>query len=96
MWLFDDDLEMEEFQIHQQEVRRLEGEYIESRFLLRNAEEELNADPDNSFLLERVREIVEKVRDLESLEPRFATDHPLGSTADITWWVNRQGGFATK
>lgn len=87
MWLFDDVREMEEFQIYQQAVRRLEGEYLEVRFLLRDAEEALRADPDNCLLKEKVRDITERLRDLESQEPRFASDHPL----EISLWAPPHG-----
>ena len=45
MWLYDDAREMEDFQNYQKEVRRLEREYLEIRFLLRDAETDYRADP---------------------------------------------------
>ncbi len=96
MWIFDDLQEMEEFQIYQQEVRRLETECIESRYLLRDAEEELKAEPENILLLERVRQIMERVRDLEGLEPRLVSNHIMEGQVGIAPWMNARKGFAAK
>ena len=87
MWIYDDAREMADFQIFQKEVRRLEGEYLEIRVLLRDAEEGLRADPRNACLADQVRCLTERLKDLESRGPRFASDHPL----EISLWAPPHG-----
>ncbi|HAA02948.1 MAG TPA: hypothetical protein DCZ69_03320 [Syntrophobacteraceae bacterium] len=87
MWLYDDAREMEEFQIYQQEVRRLEREYLEIRVLLRDAREEFRADPDSEYLEAKVRYLQKRLKDLESQAPRLAADHPL----EIALWAPPHG-----
>ena len=87
MYLYDDAREMEEFQCYQREVRRLEGEYLEIRVLLRDAQEDLRADPDSEYLEAKVKYLRKRLKDLESLGPRFAADHPL----EISLWAPPHG-----
>ena len=87
MWLYDDVREMEEFQAYQKEVRRLEGEYLEVRVLLRDTEQALRADPRSADIAEKVRLLKERLRGLESESPRFAADHPL----EIALWAPPHG-----
>ena len=87
MWLYDDASEMEEYQNYQREVRRLENEYLETRVLLRNAEEDFRADPNNGYLEAKVKSLSAKLKDLESQAPRFAADHPL----EIALWAPPHG-----
>ena len=87
MWIYDDAWEMEEFQNFQREVRRLEGEYLETRVLLRDAEEDLRADPDDEHLKAKAKYLEERLKHLESQEPRFASDHPL----EIALWAPPHG-----
>ena len=77
MWLYDDAWEMEEFQNYQKEVRRIEREYLEIRVLLRDAEEDLRADPDSEYLRAKVKYLQKRQKDLESQAARLAADHPL-------------------
>jgi hypothetical protein len=87
MWLYDDASEMEEFQSYQREVRRLEKEYLEIRILLRDAEEAFRADPDSEYLEAKVKYFQKRLKDLESLGPRLAADHPL----EIALWAPPHG-----
>jgi hypothetical protein len=87
MWIYDDAGEMEEFQGYQREVRRLEGEYLEVRVLLRDAEENLRADPDSEYLKAKVTYLRKRLKDLEALAPRLAADHPL----EIALWAPPHG-----
>jgi hypothetical protein len=87
MWIYDDAGEMEEFQIYQREVRRLEGEYLEIRVLLRDAEEAFRADPDSVYLAAKVKYLQKRLNDLESQSPRLAADHPL----EIALWAPPHG-----
>ncbi len=87
MWIYDDASEMDDFQVFQKEVRRLEGEYLETRVLLRDAEENLRADPGNEDFEARVKHLRERLKHLESQGPRFASDHPL----EIALWAPPHG-----
>ena len=87
MWLYDDVREMEDFQAYQREVRRLEGEYLEIRVLLRDAESALRVDPDSEYIAAKVKYLQKRLRDLESEAPRFAADHPL----EIALWAPPHG-----
>jgi hypothetical protein len=87
MWIYDDAREMEEFQDYQREVRCLEREYLEIRVLLRDAEEELRARPDDEYFAARVKYLQKRLKDLESLGPRLAADHPL----EIALWAPPHG-----
>ena len=87
MWLYDDAGEMEEYQVYQQEVRRLEREYLEIRVLLRDAEEDFRADPDSEYLDAKVKYLQKRLNHLESQSPRLAADHPL----EIALWAPPHG-----
>ena len=87
MWIYDDAREMADFQIFQKEVRRLEGEYLEIRVLLRDAEEGLRADPHNAYLAAKVKYLTKRLKDLEGRGPRLASDHPL----EISLWAPPHG-----
>ncbi len=87
MWLYDDAREMEEFQNYQDEVRRLEGEYLEIRVLLRDAEEALRGDPGSEYLQAKVAYLQKRLKHLESQGPRLAADHPL----EIALWAPPHG-----
>jgi DNA-binding transcriptional regulator GbsR (MarR family) len=77
MWLYDDVREMEDFQNYQKEVRLIEREYLEIRVLLRDAEEELRADPGSEYLQAKVKYMQKRLKDLENQAARLAADHPL-------------------
>lgn len=87
MYLYDDMKEMQDFQNYQEEVRRVEGEYLEIRVLLREAEEHLRADPESEYLRAKVKYLTKRLRGLESLAPRLAADHPL----EISLWAPPHG-----
>ncbi len=82
MWFYDEADELEEFQIYQREVRRVEQEYLEIRVLLRDAEAALKADPENEELQAKVKYLTKRLRGLEELAPRLASDVPL----EIALW----------
>jgi hypothetical protein len=77
MWLYDELREMEEFQLYQKEVRRLEREYLEIRILLRDAEQDYGKDPDSEYFKAKVNYLRKRLKDLESQAARLAADHPL-------------------
>jgi len=77
MCLYDELREMEEFQLYQKEVRRLEREYLEIRILLRDAEQHYGKDPDSEYLKAKVNYLRKRLKDLESQAARLAADHPL-------------------
>jgi len=77
MWLYDELREMEDFQLYQKEVRRLEREYLEIRILLRDAEQDYGKDPDSEYLKAKVDYLRKRLKGLESHEARLAADHPL-------------------
>jgi hypothetical protein len=77
MWLYDELWELEEFQLYQKAVRRLEREYLEIRILLRDAEQDYGKDPDSEYLEAKVNYLRRRLKDLESHEARLAADHPL-------------------
>jgi polyhydroxyalkanoate synthesis regulator phasin len=87
MYLYDDASEMEEFRIYQQEVRRVEKEFLEIRILLRDAEEASRADPGNEYNEAKVKYLRKRLRDLENQAPRLASDHPL----EIALWAPPHG-----
>lgn len=77
MWLYDEMKEMEDFMLHQKEVRLLEREYLEIRILLRDAEEDLRADLESEYLQAKVKYLQKRQKGLESQAARLAADHPL-------------------
>jgi len=77
MWFYDDKGEMQEYQNLSDAVRNLEGEYLEIRFLLRDAEEALRTDPDSDYLKAKVKYLNKRLLDLEKQSPRLASDLPL-------------------
>jgi hypothetical protein len=87
MWLYDDAREMEEFQLYQREVRLLEGEYLEIRVLLRDAENDFRADPNSEYLDAKVKYLQKRLKDLENQGARLAADHPL----EIALWAPPHG-----
>jgi len=87
MYLYDDMKEMQDFQNYQHEVRQLEGEYLEIRVLLREAEERLRTDPESEYLQAKVKYLRKRLKGLESLAPRLAADHPL----EIALWAPPHG-----
>lgn len=87
MYLYDDMKEMKDFLTYREEVRRLEGEYLEIRLLLRDAEAQLRVDPESEYLAAKVIYLRKRLKGLESLAPRLAADHPL----EIALWAPPHG-----
>lgn len=77
MWLYDDCKEMQDFQTLRKEVKRFEGEYLDLRIQLRDTEVDLRSDPDNEYLVAKVKYLNKRLKDIEKKGPRFAADHPL-------------------
>ena len=77
MWLYDDARQMQEYQNVVEAVRELEREYLELRFLLRDAEKAMSTDPENDYLKAKVQYLKKRVTGLEKQAPRLASDHPL-------------------
>jgi hypothetical protein len=77
MWFYDEAGEWTEYQDLKREVRRLEGEYLEIRFLLRDAEKAFRTDPDNDYLKAKVKYLSKRLLDLEKKAPRLSSDVPL-------------------
>ena len=77
MWFYDEAKEMKEYQTLHEAVRSLEGEYLEIRILLREAEEHLRKAPDDAYLKAKVRYLTKRLTDLEKQGPRLASDVPL-------------------
>jgi hypothetical protein len=87
MWLYDDASEMEEFQSYQRDVRRVEGEYLEIRLLLRDALEDLRSDPSSEYLEAKVKYLQKRLKGLEGQGVRLTADHPL----EIALWAPPHG-----
>jgi hypothetical protein len=77
MWLYDDCKEMQGFQTLRKEVIRLEREYLDLRIQLRDTEVDLRSDPDNEYLEAKVKYLNKRLKDIEKMGPRFASDYPL-------------------
>jgi hypothetical protein len=77
MWFYDEAEEMEDYQAFKREVLRLESEYLEYRALLRDAEKDLRADPEDENLKARVNYFIRRLKDLERQGPWLSSDLPL-------------------
>ena len=77
MWLYDDCNEMQEFQTLRKEVKRLEREYLDLRIQLRDTETALRSDPDNEYLEAKVKYLNKRIKGIEKMGPRLASDYPL-------------------
>jgi len=77
MWIYDDAKESEEFQLLRGEVKRLEKEYLDLRIQLRDTEVDLRSDPDNEYLVAKVKYLNKRLKDIEKLGPRLASEYPL-------------------
>jgi polyhydroxyalkanoate synthesis regulator phasin len=77
MWFYDEAREMQEYQNLSEAVRSLEGEYLEIRILLHEAEQALRTDPDSDYLKAKVKYLKKRCADLEKQAPRLASDVPL-------------------
>jgi len=74
MWVYDDCKEMEEFQLLRGEIKRLEKEYLDLRIQLRDAETALRSDPDNEYLEAKVKYLNKRLKDIEKMGPRLASE----------------------
>jgi len=77
MWLYDDAQDMVEFQFLRGEIKRLEKEYLDLRTQLRDTEADLRSDPDSEYLKAKVKYLNKRLKDIEKMGPRFASDYPL-------------------
>jgi hypothetical protein len=77
MWFFDESKEMEEYLAVREEVLRLEREYHELRVVLHEAEVALRDNPEDEYLLAKVRYCRKRLKDLEAKGPRLAADCPI-------------------
>jgi len=77
MWFYDEAREMQEYRNVSDAARRLEGEYLELRILLRDTEKTLRTNPDSDYLKAKVQYLKKRLTDLERLAPRLASDIPL-------------------
>jgi hypothetical protein len=77
MWLYDDVKEMQDFQNLRTEVKRLEKEYLELRILLRDAEADLRTDPNSEYFIAKVKYFGKRLKNIEKMAPRLASDYPL-------------------
>jgi TolA-binding protein len=77
MWFFDETKEMEEYQRLQQQIRAVEGEYLELRTVLRKAQEALSANPQSEESQVQVRYLEKRVKDLEEKNPWLLSDTPI-------------------
>jgi len=77
MWLYDDLKEMQDFQILREAVKRLEKEYLDLRIQLRDTETAFRSDPDNEYLEAKVKYLNKRLKDIEKMGPRFASEYPL-------------------
>jgi hypothetical protein len=77
MWFYDEAGEWSEYQDLRQAVRSLEGEYLEIRILLRDADKALRLDPDNDYLKAKINYLSKRLLDLEKKAPRLSSDIPL-------------------
>jgi hypothetical protein len=77
MWLYDDAQDMVDFQFLRGEIKRLEKEYLDLRIQLRDTEADLRSDPDSEYLKAKVKYLNKRLKDIEKMGPRFASDYPL-------------------
>jgi len=87
MWLYDDCKEMEDFQFWRGEVKRLEKEYLDLRTQLRDTEAGLRSDPASEYLKAKVKYLNKRIKGIEEMGPRLASDHPL----EIFLWAPPHG-----
>jgi hypothetical protein len=71
MWFFDD--QSEDYQNFRKEAQALEREYLELRQLLRAAEDNLKADPDDENFQAKVRYLTKRIKGLEEKAPWLAS-----------------------
>lgn len=67
MWFYDDP--PEDYKNFRKEAQVIEKEYLELRVLLKAAEDDLKAEPENENLQARVRYLTKRIKDLEEKAP---------------------------
>ncbi|MEJ2070966.1 MAG: hypothetical protein P8X65_02485 [Syntrophobacterales bacterium] len=77
MWFYDEIKEMEEYQRLQKEIRAVEGEYLELRVVLRDAQEKLKAEPDSREFQVKVQYLEKRLQALEKKYPWLVWDSPI-------------------
>jgi hypothetical protein len=77
MWFYDETKEMEDYQRLQKEIRAVEGEYLELRVVLRDAQEKLRAEPESQEFQVKVQYLEKRLQDLEKKYPWLAWDSPI-------------------
>ena len=77
MWIYDDAKVTEEFQILRGEIKRLEKEYLDLRTQLRDTEADLRSDSDSEYLKAKVKYLNKRLKDIEKMGPRLASEYPL-------------------
>jgi hypothetical protein len=77
MWFYDETKEMEDYQRLQKEIRAVEGEYLELRVVLREAQEKLRAEPESQEFQVKVQYLEKRLQDLEKKHPWLAWDSPI-------------------
>ena len=77
MWIYDDAKVTEEFQLLRGEIKRLEKEYLDLRVQLRDTETDFRSDPDNEYLEAKVKYLNKRLKHIENLGPRLASEYPL-------------------
>ena len=71
MWFYDD--QSDDYKEFRQKAQALEREYLELRQLLRRAEENLQADPDNEDFQAKVDYLTKRIKGLEEKAPWLTT-----------------------
>ena len=77
MWFYDEANEMEEYQILKKQVRIVEGEYLELRMVLQDAQKALNLDPHSEQIQVKVKYLEKRIKDLEEKNPWLSWDTPI-------------------
>jgi len=77
MWFYDESKEMDEYQRLQKQIRAVEGEYLELRVVLRDAQEKLRAEPDSQEFQVKVQYLEKRIKDLEKKNPWLSWDTPI-------------------
>jgi len=76
MWFYDEAGESEEWQALRKETLLPEKEHLGLRVSLRDAELALRADPGNEHLTAQVKNLEERLKELERKNPWISADYP--------------------
>jgi hypothetical protein len=77
MWFFDEAGELKDYQALRCEARPMEREYLELRFLLRDAAAALKAKPQDDYLQAKVKHLTKRCQDLEEKNPSLLAEFPM-------------------